>query len=205
LLEKELLSKNLGPENPKLIVIEKQIEMTRAHLDSLLNLGGVGGTKRDLLDVYLDSMKYEIETIKAQKARLQALFDSEQAEARKLEADLAIDRELREAIRRNDQALTGVATQLKELSLFKVDGVRTEVMAKPTEGARAPVERTKFMCVGGAIGLIATAVLAYMPASIHRRMNSPSMCRRPWPRCAFRPMQTTLGRQRSVRSTNARV
>ena len=173
LLERELLSENLGPGHPKIVAIEKQIAMTREHLNDLLNLGGESNEPRDLLDVYLESMRYEIETTRKQEDSLAETYKGVNEQARELDAVLNRDRQLREEIRRKDSVLDVVVKQLEQMSLFSTQGIRTQVLAEPQEGFRTPVERTKHMSIGGALGLLVMAMLAYLLESNDKSFRSP--------------------------------
>ncbi len=173
LLEKELQSENLGPGHPKIVAIDKQIAMTRSHLDSLLNLGGESGEPRDLLDVYLDSMRYEIETTRVQLDKLNEIFGDENSKARELDTVLTRDRQLREEIQRKSSLLEVVIKQLERMSLFSTQGIRTQVIAEPAQGIQTPAERAKHMAVGGALGLLFVSILAYLLESNDKSFRSP--------------------------------
>ncbi len=173
LLEKELQSESLGPGHPRIVAIDKQIAMTRTHLDSLLNLGGGTGQPKDLLDVYMDSMRYEIETTRVQLEKLNEIFDDENAAARQLDTVLTRDRQLREEIKRKDSLLAAVVKQLEQMTLFSTNGIRTQIIAEPAEGFRTPEERTKHMAVGGALGLLFVVILAYLLESNDKSFRSP--------------------------------
>jgi len=173
LLEKELQSENLGPGHPKIVAIDKQIAMTRAHLDSLLNLGGESGEPTDLLEVYLDSMRYEIETTRVQLDKLNEIFEDESTKARELDTVLTNDRQLREEIQRKASLHEVVIKQLDQMALFSTQGIRTQVIAEPAQGIQTPAERAKHMGVGGVLGLLFVSILAYLLESNDKSFRSP--------------------------------
>lgn len=173
LLEKELQSENLGPGHPKIVALDKQISMTRSHLDSLLNLGGEPGAPKDLLEVYLDSMRYEIETTRVQLDKLNEIFTAENELARELDTTLTRDRQLREEIQRKASLLEVVIKQLEQMTLFSTEGIRTQVIADPAQGVQTPEERAKHMAVGGALGLLFVSFLAYLLESNDKSFRNP--------------------------------
>jgi capsular exopolysaccharide synthesis family protein len=155
------------------VALDKQIAMTRSHLDSLLNLGGEGGEPKDLLDVYLDSMRYEIGTIQLQLTQLGEMFEDENKKARALDTELTRDRQLREEIQRKASLLEVVIKRLDEMSLFSTQGIRTQVIAEPAQGVQTPEERAKHMAIGGALGLLFVSILAYLLESNDKSFRSP--------------------------------
>lgn len=162
LLEKELLTENLGPDHPKVQSIERQIRLTREHLNNLLDASGAGDGPKDLLGVYIASLQYELETIRVQEEKLNKIYDEVSGNAKQLESVMSRDRQMTHEIERKSKMLDVIAKKLDEMSLFNSQGIRIQAMAEPGPGARTPVKRNEFMIIGGVLGFVLAAGLAYM-------------------------------------------
>lgn len=174
LLEKELLTENLGVDHPKVQSIEKQIQLTRSHLNDILSRdGGAGASSRDLLDIYLDSLGYEIEATDLEEKKLQQLFETETEQARQVEAVLSRDRQLSGEIERKNRLLDAIVKRLDEMSLFATRGIRTQTIAEPGLGVQIPAKRTQFMALGGLVGLFLAGGLAYLLELSDRSFRTP--------------------------------
>lgn len=171
LLEKELLTENLGPDHPKVVSVDRQIRLTREHLNSLFDRGGQG--PRDLLDVYLDSLSYEIETLSVQEKKLDELFEKESKTARAVEASITEKRQLLQEIDLKSKLYEAIAKRLDEMTLLKSGGVRIDDIALPTAGWRTPGKRNENMIIGAMVGLALATALAYMMEASDKSFRTP--------------------------------
>lgn len=173
MLERELLSERLGPDHPDIQVIQRQIAITEAHLNKLLNLNGGPRQPGDIVDIYIKSMEYEIETTRFNENKLQELYTEQELKAETLEKQIARLRELKENIRRKDQVLDEIVKQLEAMNLFNTEGVTTSILTWPVDGMRVAKDLPKYMCVGGALGLIIFSILAYLLESNDKSFRTP--------------------------------
>lgn len=173
MLEKELLTENLGPDHPKVISIERQIQLTRSHLNNLLDASGTGEGPKDLLGVYVASLQHELDTIGRQERELNAIYQKVSDDAKQLEGQMSRDRQLTQEIERKSKFLDVIVKKLDEMSLFNAQGIRIQELAQPSLGARTPVKRNEFMTIGGVLGFVLAAGLAYMLESSDKSFRTP--------------------------------
>lgn len=173
MLKRELLAQRLGPDHPELQTINRQIAITQAHLNKMLKINGVARGPDDLLKMYIQSLQYEIETTDTELKSLASIYVQVEADSKKLAETLGELREIEKNIDRKDALFNTVVQQLEEMDLFNSQGLQTEVITHPKEGFRTPEKRAKYMGVGGALGLILFAVLAYLLESNDKSFRTP--------------------------------
>ena len=173
MLERELLSERLGPDHPDLQSIDRQIEMTQAHLNKVLDLKSGARRPKDLLALYLDSIRYEIKGTQLEEQNLEELYNEQERKAQDLQQEINTLQTIREDIRRKDQLLNAIVRHLEEMDLFDAQGIVTDVTTSAYEGVRTDLGLPKYLCVGGALGLIISAILAYLLESSDKSFRTP--------------------------------
>ncbi|HEX6985298.1 MAG TPA: polysaccharide biosynthesis tyrosine autokinase, partial [Planctomycetaceae bacterium] len=174
LMEKELLEETgLAKDHPKLKAIERQIAVTRSHLSDLFGASKSQEKPADLLDVYLASLRHELETLRVQEAKLDEIFRQESAAARELDAVIVRERQMAQEIDNKTRMLETIAKRLDEMSFFGSQGVRIEPISQPGQGVRTPAKRNEYMIIGGVLGFVLATGIAYMIEASDKSFRTP--------------------------------
>ncbi len=186
LLEEQLLQERFGPGHPKIKEIQKRIEVSRALLQSHVpDIESPSVKPRtDILQVYVDSLKHEIETHNEKLSKLNALFRNEEISAKRLSIEENQSRALQDNLGRTKQLFETVLTKLQSMELNKDTAtLSAEPVVLPKTGEKVAPSMTKNVAIGGAVGAIlaiAIAVLIEMsdrsyrtPDEISRHLNVP--------------------------------
>ncbi len=158
LLEEQLLLERFGSGHPKVVEIQKRIEISRSLLESQLPAtGGVEAKHRpDVLQVYLQSLQNELKAHDEELAHLNQLFETEEAAAKRLSLEESKYKILREDIGRTKQLFETVLTKMQSAELIKETGsLAAEVVVPPGRGHQVAPVMSNLISTGGIIGLLA--------------------------------------------------
>ncbi len=124
LKEEALLAADFGADHPRLKSVRLQIEMTRKHLQELAGMdplpvvpGEEVKPPEDILTVYLQSLRQELQIYEKQQTDLRAMAQREEDLARSLAQEMVDDRNKQAEIDRLSKLFEGVTLQINELKV----------------------------------------------------------------------------------------
>jgi succinoglycan biosynthesis transport protein ExoP len=182
LLEEQMLLENLGPDHPKVQVLQRRIEMTRKFIaqsameNEAANSDGLPKSERgqDFFTTYLNTLKQEIKTNEEKERELNVLFQQERESAKSLTVYEVKDASYQADIRRLQQLFEGVVKRLEEINLMKnYGGFKTDVISPPGFGWQVEPNRNRILTVGVIAGLLGGMALAFLAEMSDRTFRSP--------------------------------
>lgn len=184
LLDEQMLLDNHGPDHPKLLSLQRRIELTRKLLgrkglpDETFENGDSNtenqNQNNDFLAIYLNSMKQEINTNEEKEKELDNLFEHEKESSKSLSVFEIQDATYQADLRRTQQLFDGVVKRLDEINLMKnYGGFKTEVISPASIGLQVEPNRNRILTQGIAIGLLVGLVLSFLAEVSDRTFRSP--------------------------------
>lgn len=179
LLEEQALLENLGPDHPKVQILQRRIQMTRRFLtqtgsDSDDPSQPKGDRNQDFLATYLTTLKQEIKTNEEKERELNVLFQQEREAAKSLTVYEVKDATYQADIKRLQQLFEGVVKRLEEINLLKnYGGFKTDIISPPAFGWQVEPNRNRILTVGVIAGLLGGLVLAFLAEMSDRTFRSP--------------------------------
>ena len=177
--ELELLKDTFGPKHPRLKEVEKQIALTRSHLEATLGPDAAPATAEELLDLYLDKLRLELITAETEKSRLDERYD---AESKLANVDLQSELELNDLNRRIElveSLYEATVAKIADLNLPPEDFRRYQVrtLTDPTAAAASDRLLPAFLGLGGVVGLLLGFGLAFLLENLDDRFRDPEELR----------------------------
>ena len=176
LLEKEMLSENLGPEHPKVMSLEKQIQITRDFLETHSTEEGSSTPRErpDILTVYMESLRQELDANQQKEQQLNELFKKEEEAAKTLAVYEIKDETYRNDIARTQQLFESVLGRLEEINLVKdYGGYKTQVIVPAGGGYQVEPNFSRIMSMASMFGLMAGVAFAYLLELADKTFRSP--------------------------------
>ena len=172
LMEEQMLLENFGPDHPKVATVRKRIQVTREHL---LGPGQADAAEpRDFYEVYLDSLRQQIQITDEQLASMARMQDEESRAAKEMDKYQIQDANYRGDIERKERMFEAVVARLEEINVSKeFDLLKAQVIDAPGLGYQVAPDMGKTLALSGFLGLLAGLGLAYVIDSLDRRFRSP--------------------------------
>jgi polysaccharide biosynthesis transport protein len=183
LVEEQILAEKFGPEHPDVKLIRKKVEITRQLLENqkaeLLAAPMTAEITTEGVKKFVESLKYELESVKAKQANLTALFDTERELAKHVAEFEARDASLRSDIERTKQLFQTVVNRLDEISLVKDNGGGNDaqVISAAGRGVQVVPNFIKSLLLGAAVGLMLGGGLAWYVETLDRSYQSAEQIR----------------------------
>lgn len=153
LLEEERLTRDLGDDHPELISVRKSIRSTidfyRLHG---IRLPGEKGPQADFVVVYCDSVRQQLAELKNRVVELDALFESELVEAKRLARFQAQDQSMNAEITQIRELWEHLTTQVNQVGIEKDSNGYTLKQIAPAKTAISLKRLIKFYLAGGIFG-----------------------------------------------------
>ncbi len=184
LLEEQMLLDSHGPDHPKIVSLQRRIDLTRKFLTRTLLENSPtkpeDGKKasppqhQDFLAIYVKSMQQEIKTSEEKERELNLLFEQEREAAKSLAVYEIKDATYQADLRRTQQLFDGVVKRLEEINLMKnYGGFKTEVISPAGSGWQVEPNRNRILTLGIVAGLLAGLALAFLAEISDRTFRSP--------------------------------
>lgn len=181
LKEEALLAADFGADHPRLKSVRLQIEMTRKHLQELAGMdplpvvpGEEVKPPEDILTVYLQSLRQELQIYEKQQTDLRAMAQREEDLARSLAQEMVDDRNKQAEIDRLSKLFEGVTLQINELKVNAgMGGVMATVLAPAQDGTLAYPILESFLGLGGFLGAFVGLVIGYLVEMADRSFRKP--------------------------------
>ncbi len=174
MLEEQMLLEPYGPDHPKVKGVRKKMQLIREHLGTMPLPEGGEEEPVDLLRVYIDSLRQELEVGGEELAKLDELFDQERDAAKEMRAFQIADETYRSEIGRINQLFSVVVKRLEEMNLIRdYGGVSTQVISSPYLGALVKPKLPIVLAISGVLGLFAGLGLSYLRELADRRFRNP--------------------------------
>jgi len=181
LAQEQLLLEKFGPKHPEVLSVQKRLALTRnflknqmEELSSKEKAAEKTVVVEDRLANYLDSIQQELATIKKKETLLAELSDREREAAKNLSLSEITDGAMRNDIAHTQQLFDSVVKRLGEISLIKdMGGVSVQIVAPAGLGAQATSRMPAYLLVGGALGLLLGAGLAYLVEAADSSFRGP--------------------------------
>lgn len=178
LLEEQMLLETLGPDHPKLSSLQRRIKITK---DFLLKNYGWGDDQIaakqnvDFLQIYLESLRHQIDTVSEKLRELDKLFEVERESAKSLTLWEVKDATHRNDIARIQQLFNSVLKRLEEINLLKNSGgFKAETISPPTPGYQVAPVFSQYISIGVIAGLLIGVVLGYLVEVNDKSFRSPA-------------------------------
>jgi capsular exopolysaccharide synthesis family protein len=178
LLEEQMLMEDFGRDHPKVVTLRRRIELTREHLLGKLPAVADGATEsaapKDFYQVYLDSLREQIQINDEQLASMTRLFAQESLSAKAMDKYQVQDGNYRAEIQRKERMFDAVVARLEEISVSKdLGNIKTQVIQPPGVGYQIAPDMKKTLTTAAILGLLAGLGLAFIIDSLDRRFRSP--------------------------------
>jgi capsular exopolysaccharide synthesis family protein len=174
LLEEQMLLEPYGPDHPKVLATQKKMQLIREHLGTMPLPEGSEDGPIDLLALYVESLRLELEVGKEEVAKLDETFDAQRDRAKEMRTFLIDDETMRREIDRIDSLYSVVVKRLEEMDLIRdYGGVSTEVISDPYLGALVYPKLPIVLAISAVLGLFAGLGLSYLRELADRRFRNP--------------------------------
>jgi capsular exopolysaccharide synthesis family protein len=174
LLQEQMLLEDYAEEHPQVRAVRKKIEFLTARGNARANPPGT-----DPVQAHLQSLKRELEAVKASEQLLVKLSAAEQDEARKLMRYELQDESLRNDLTRTQQLFDNVRQRLAEVDLVKnLGGFDAETLSPPGRGWRVGPQPFPIFGMGLFLGLAGGLGLAYLAEVSDKSFRNPEEIRR---------------------------
>ena len=184
LLEEQLLFDSHGPDHPKVVSLQRRIDLTRKFLTRTLLENSPtkpeDGKKarppqhQDFLAIYVSSMQQEIKTSEEKERELNLLFEQERESAKSLAVYEIKDATYQADLGRTQQLFGGVVKRLEEINLMKnYGGYKTEVISPAGSGWQVEPNRNRILTLGIVAGLLGGLALAFLAEISDRTFRNP--------------------------------
>lgn len=184
--ERRLLQVN-GAKHPEVLAIQDRIESTRRLLllpptswkrESSDGSAPPVHSVHDAVSLHMQLLRQKLDHVKISEELLAKVFQTEQEDARRLNAYEIQNESFRTSIHLNQQLYEALAKRLTEASLLKnVGGYQIEMIDPPSPGKRVAPSMAITLLVGAFLGTLVGCLLAL--AANHRAMSvrtAPSEC-----------------------------
>ncbi len=178
LMDKAVALEDVGPDHPRVKLIEKRIALTEDFLRQQANSEGTivteNAKKKDFLTIYIESLQQQRQASEEQLKQLNALFERE-AESSKKQADLQInDRRLQNEIDRSQHAFNTILDRLKDVDLATKGGqYSAQVLNSANRGVQFEPNFQKIITMGSVLGALVGLMLGFLVESADKSFRSP--------------------------------
>lgn len=178
LLERQTLLETLGQEHPKVVAIDKKIEFARSMYQQQLdenNKGKLAPKKTlDLLAIYLNSLRQEINSSIQKEKELNELFKQEKIKARQLASEEMLYENLSTSVKRTERLFESIVSRVEQMSLVKdVGGKTVNITLPPHRGSEVSADLARALGMGGMGGFAIGLVLAFLIEMADKTYRSP--------------------------------
>ncbi|MCA9198275.1 MAG: polysaccharide biosynthesis tyrosine autokinase [Planctomycetales bacterium] len=172
LAREELVAQGFGPESPKILAVDRQLELlyekypelNSDDADAAEDAASSGDTTK-LVQNYLESLKQRYAEIAEESKMLEGLFQNEEEAARALAVYEAQGESLQKDIERTQKAYdttTAAIEQMIVLNDTKYDGFKYQDLSPPSIGEKVAPTIPKSLGLGGILGLVCGFGIAYL-------------------------------------------
>ena len=164
LLEDEMLAQKYGRDHPKRKSVHRQIEFARRYHEQTVGVTE-GDARKDKLLIYLDALRQELVTGKAEADRLNKLFENEQLQAEQLAKDEATNASYVNDIKRTKALFDAVVQRLQEINLLEAyggDRYTVQTLMEPDIGYQVEPNLGRMLFVGLVMGTLSGFGLGYL-------------------------------------------
>ena len=141
-IEEQFLQEKYGARHPKLLELRRRLQVMAKLIEEEespkgIQLAGGSDEQTDIVQLYLESLRQELNVSEQQRTELEDVFQKELELVRSHE-DLETQNTAKLAdIARTNQLFEGVVKRLQEISLIKdAGGTYTQIIARPGAGAK---------------------------------------------------------------------
>lgn len=174
LLEEQILLDELGPDHPNLRRVRRKIELTRQYFGNPDEPFTQAEAPQDFVAVYLDSLRQRIKAAEIKAQGIEDVYTAEREQLREVQTFEVQDEMLKGEIDRLKQLFDATVTRLGDLSLAKDYGTwGIEEVTAPKRGEKISPQLAQTLAMGGALGLLAGVVLAFVRERSDRRFVAP--------------------------------
>ena len=175
--EAAVLKDKVGRGHPRLIAIEKRIEMIRAGFDSMEGLlvePAQIEQETDYLAVYRQSLSHELEQLQQQRGELMEMASAAEQEAHLVQNDQQTEHRLARKIDRLQMLFDGLSRQIEQTEVnADMSGVRATVIAPAQYGRLVFPIMYQFLGIGGFLGALLGLALGYLIELADRSFRKP--------------------------------
>jgi succinoglycan biosynthesis transport protein ExoP len=179
-VEAAVLKEKLGAAHPRLKAIEKRIELIREEFGRMQGMVDdplpeePEEDESDYLAIYHQSLKHELEQLRAQRDDLQEMATAAEQEAHLVQNDEQTELRLSRKIDRFQNQYDGIARQIEQTEVNAgMSGVRADLIAPAVYGTLVYPIIYKFVGLGGFIGMLAGLGLGYLVELADRSFRKP--------------------------------
>lgn len=180
LMEEAILSEELGAGHPKLVALRKRIELTQFYYERLAGMtvkpeeGGEAKPRVDLLTVYLNSLRQDINIIKKGQEALKELSDHEENSAKALRSYVHQRANFQRQISRETSLFEDVQQQIRATELpTNFGGVTASTLTDARHGVHVYPSLTQFVGMGAFLGAFMGLALGYIVEIADRSFRKP--------------------------------
>jgi succinoglycan biosynthesis transport protein ExoP len=188
LQEEQILVQRYGPKHPQVLSVRQRIAATheffRFPSATFGKVSEQSGPEqkpnlKDGVEVYLQSLRQEIDRIKTSEDVLAKLFETEHQAARELNSYEVRDAEFRNDIARTQELYDGIVKRLHEASLVKdYGGFDARVISPAGIGKKVQPKGSLVFPASAFLGILGGIGLVYLAEIMDKSFRSPEEIRR---------------------------
>jgi capsular exopolysaccharide synthesis family protein len=188
LLNEQELLQDLGPNHPQVQSVKRRIELNRKYLANPIQAWtdtatapdkGGDGSRLDPMEVYVQSLKQELENIRISEELLAKRSEEEYATTRTLTKAEIQDENFRNDIARTQQLYDGIVKRLTEVSLIQqYGGYDARTVFEAGEGGLVEPTPTPIFMSALLLGLLGGFGLAFVADRTDKNFRSSEEIRR---------------------------
>ncbi|MBX3441671.1 MAG: polysaccharide biosynthesis tyrosine autokinase [Planctomyces sp.] len=171
-IEKERMSKQVGASHPSVKNIEAAIDSLRRNFFQENATTGVA--RRDLLDVYIESLRERIRAFDRELQKLDEQFKATQVDAKRIASEQLEQTHLLSEGEQRKKLFDLVVEKLQAVDLAKNQGVlNANVTQQPTPGVQVGPDFAKYLGLGGAAGFLVAISLSFLLEVADKSFRNP--------------------------------
>ena len=173
MLEEQLLLQSYGSDHPDIIATRRKVKMLQEHLGKFSPENQAQPS--DFVNVYVDSLKQELEAGVEELDSLNELFSEQEERARSLTRFQLRNETFRNDIERTQLVFENVINRLNEISLVDNDpsGVKAKVISPPGIGEQVEPNLPVILALALGLGMVIGIATAYGVEMADQRFRSP--------------------------------
>lgn len=180
LMEEAILSEELGAGHPKLLALRKRIELTQMYQERLAGMtvkpteDGTPKPRVDLLAVYMNSLRQELNVLDKQRLELETLSTQAEEAAKALRSEVHERASFERRIARETSLLEDVQAQIRATELpTNFGGVTASTLTEASHGIHVYPSLTQFVGMGAFLGAFMGLALGYVVEIADRSFRKP--------------------------------
>lgn len=180
LLEEAILSEEVGDGHPRLVALRNRIAIFRSQLETLAGMSpvtqetGEAVPRPDVMTIYIDSLKQELELRNAKRQKLESLASNEEENAVSLRVFEVKRANFLRQISRESSLLEGVQSQIRNMELpTNVGGVTASILGDARHGNLVYPKLSSFLGMGAFLGGLIGLALGYIVELADRSFRKP--------------------------------